>query len=315
MADRPTFVIAGAARSGTTALSLALDAHPAVHVSPRKEGCYFLLRERRWRFAGPGDDYLVRHGVHTDEAYRRQFAGADGAVAIGEASVYYLAEPWVFEAIAAELPGVRIIVILRDPAERAFSAWAHMVRDGRERLGFPEALDAEAQRRREGWEWSWRYRELGAYAGPVEVLRRVFDPGRVLFLRFDDLRDAPVATLDRCFAFLGVDRPSRPLTVPHVNPSGRSRLPVLTDALLGRRPPTSALAGLVPDTLRRRLFLRLQRWNTRPLDPPHPVLDELRRAYAPEVASVAALTGLDLSAWAPRTTGNGSQGDEHPSGR
>jgi hypothetical protein len=303
---RPNFVIAGAARSGTTALALALGRHPEVFVAGRKEASYFLFRTRDWGFSGPGDGYLLRGAVRSEAEYRAMFAETPRAArAVGEASVYYLAEPWVFAEIADTLDRPRLLFVLRAPAERAFSAWAHMVRDGRETLPFDEALVAEPARVRAGWEWSWHYRGLSRYRDGIAAAIAAVGPERVLVLRHEDLLEAPRAALRRCFEFLGVDPAAGPARLPRVNGSGRSRHPWLTRVLLGAGGPGPGVRRLVPASLRRSAFLRLQRWNTDPMAPPPEILAQLAVELDAEVAAIAALTGLDLDRWrARRATGD-----------
>src|SRR4051794_39226328 len=105
----PTFYIVGAMKSGTSALHQAVAAHPAVFMSTPKE-LHFFVEDRNWS-----------RGV---EWYADQFAAANGASAVGEASVTYTQMPFragVAERIAQLTPNARIIYLVRHPVERMLS--------------------------------------------------------------------------------------------------------------------------------------------------------------------------------------------------
>src|SRR5581483_6498173 len=146
----PSFLIIGAAKSGTSSVFAWLGQHPEIYTSPIKGPCFFAFDEgARVRVAGPGDQAVFdRHVVTDPVAYRRLFDGVTPAHrAAGEASVLYLYAPAAAARIARTIPDVRLIAILRNPVERAFSSFQHLRRDGREPLAdFAEALRAEDAR-------------------------------------------------------------------------------------------------------------------------------------------------------------------------
>src|SRR3954462_1224231 len=122
---KPNFLIVGAAKSGTTSLFEYLRGHPDVFMPDVKEASYF---------AGAG--------VKNEADYLALFREAGPARAVGEASGAYLYLPDTARAIHDLLgPRVRIIVILRNPIDMAYSLWGHMVREGGEQLGFFDALE------------------------------------------------------------------------------------------------------------------------------------------------------------------------------
>ena len=163
MPQRPNFFVAGAAKSGTSSLFHYLGAHPDVYKSPSKEPHFFCSQHFPERFTGPGDEGFSRDTVRDEAAYRRLFSGADAFTAAGEASVYYLLYPDVAECIQAWNPQAKIILLLRNPVDRAFSAYMHLIRDGRETLSFERALVEEPARKAAGYQPLWWYREVGMY--------------------------------------------------------------------------------------------------------------------------------------------------------
>lgn len=137
----PSFVIAGAQRCGTTSLHKDLEQHPAVLPPIRRKGVhYFDVEYHR----GPA---WYRGHFPTRRAARR-VAREEGVAEVitGEASPYYMFHPLAPERIARDLPDVKVIVMLRDPVERAYSAHAHELARGFETEPFERALELEESR-------------------------------------------------------------------------------------------------------------------------------------------------------------------------
>jgi hypothetical protein len=207
----PDFLIVGTLRGGTTTLYHALVRHPQVAGAVLdKEVHYFdlnVLRGEAW--------YRARFPTRASLERRAHRSG--GAIKVGEATPYYLFHPAVPERVAASLRGVRVIAMLRDPVERAWSHYRHEVDLGYESLAFGDALDAE-DRRLAGEEERLRsdpryvsfahqhhsYVARGRYAAQ---LRRWFDAlgsHGVLVIRSEDLYAAPQATFARVLEHIGV---------------------------------------------------------------------------------------------------------------
>jgi hypothetical protein len=136
----PTFLIIGAQRAGTTSLYRAITAHPAVVPPTFHKGVhYFDINYPR------GHDWYRGHFPLRATATRTA-ARVGARPATGEGSPYYMHHPAVPARIAAALPEVRLIALLRDPVERAWSAWKHEQARGFEDQPFETALDLEAAR-------------------------------------------------------------------------------------------------------------------------------------------------------------------------
>lgn len=293
----PNFVIVGGARCGTSALATFLHRHPDIYMSPQKEPSFFLFDGAPPAFTGPGDDYLTTMVRTTWHDYLALFAGARHERAVGEASVYYLYRPDALRRLTSELPDVRVIAILRDPVERAFSAWAHHVRDGREELGFLDAVEAGERRRQAGWEWAWSYCELSRYHHHVRELQHLLDPDRLLLLRHDEFeRDGP-AVLSRVFRFLGVDPGVSIDTSTRVNPGGRPRNARLHAVLHEPHPVKDLLRPLVPDRIRQHTHRALLVRNTERLSLDPTVRSSLLDHFVDDVRALEGTTGWDLAAW------------------
>jgi hypothetical protein len=297
----PNFLIVGAAKAGTTAIYEYLRQHPEVFLPGELKESFFFAGVTPERFPGPGGRY-AEGAVRSLTDYERLFDAAGGRKAIGEACVAYLYfhETSIPRIRAVLGDSVRIVIVLRDPAERAFSNYLHHVRDGYERLSFEDALAAEEERRAKGWWWGFQYRDVSRYAGQVRAYLDAFGRERVTVALYEDLSRDPSGFLRGLFEALGVDPRFAPDTSIRHNPSGVPRSALARFVTVQRHGPLGSLRRLVPAPLRRRAAARLQDSLTSNLVKP-PLSPALRRALVAELRDdVLALSGLlerDLSAW------------------
>jgi Sulfotransferase domain len=198
----PDFLILGAQKAGTTALYAYLRRHPGITGPRWKEVSYFDRHYRRGRAWYRGN-FPVRLSSER---------------IVGEASPSYLFHPLAPERVAALLPGARLIAILRDPVERAYSHYQHEVAFGRERLSFEDALEQEDARLSgelermqaepayfsQAW-WSHTYLARGLYAEQLERWWAAFPAEQLLVLANEELAAEPAATYARVLAFLGAE--------------------------------------------------------------------------------------------------------------
>lgn len=133
----PSFLIVGGQRCGTTSLWRALVQHPDLIGPPRHKGVhYFDVHYQE------GPTWYRGHFPLTARARR----AAHGTPITGEATPYYMFHPLAAERIARDLPDARLLVLLRDPVERAYSAHTHEARRGHESESFERALELEPAR-------------------------------------------------------------------------------------------------------------------------------------------------------------------------
>lgn len=190
------FIVAGVQKAGTTALYDYLADDPALGLSKIKEVHFF-------------DDESVDWSAPDYAPYHAQFA-ANGPAIRGEATPIYLYWPGSLERIAAYNPDVRLIVMLRDPVERAWSHWRMEYSRGVETQPFSWCIRQGRQRLFEAEPWGvhreFSYVERGFYGEQIERLFALFPREQVLILKADDLRDDPSGALERVGDFLGVPR-------------------------------------------------------------------------------------------------------------
>lgn len=279
----PSFLICGAQKAGTTALYSALRRHPDVCMSRPKETEFFSWRYRRgWEWFGTHFDHYDRE------------------TAIGEASTRTMPTPEAPARIAERMPGARLIFLLRDPVERAHSAFWYYITRGILCPGesFEDFI------RNEGHPLRQEIIHYGFYDRHLSRFFQYFDDSQCLLLRYENLRADPRATMQCVCRFIGVDlfdgdaklcRETNVTKYPTSQPL----------YALGRRlwkPVQRAANDLVPSLVDRvrsmgkRWFLRSDR----------PALSDsarqyLRKTYAPTMSNLEQTFNLDLAPWRSRS--------------
>jgi hypothetical protein len=224
MPTLPNFFIAGAAKAGTTSLYHYLDQHPDIYMSPMKEPSFFseevrpenfepAFREQATReeeeshryIQGPMDHKRFSGIVRRWDDYIRLFAKAGSQSARGEGSVTYLWSPTAARAIASRIPDARIILILRDPADRAFSQYLHHVTGTLSRLSFRDHVEASLSHARSGLSIYHPFLERGLYAEQVQRYMDVFPRTQLGIWLYEDTHHYRQFFYE-VLQFLGVDR-------------------------------------------------------------------------------------------------------------
>jgi hypothetical protein len=287
----PNFLIIGAMKSGTTALYYYLEQHPEIYMSPVKEPNFFSSQEQE-NAAG-----AVTH-IRT---YQHLFRGVSSERAIGEASHSYLYEPRAAAEIRRYVPEAKLIAILRNPIDRAYSHFLHMVRSGTEPLDdFARALREEVagiHKERAFQDYIGR----GLYYDQLKRYFNTFSRDQVKVYLYEDLSNTPVDTLQDAFRFLGVDDSFIPDISLRRNVSGYPQHKTIDKLLTRPSPIKDALKIYLPARLRWRLSKAFDDLKTRNLVEPPPVESEVRqqliRVYREDILKVQGLIHRDLSGW------------------
>ncbi len=196
------FMIVGAQKSGTSALASFVAEHPDIMMSEPKEVHAFDQPQVR-----DGDLAIVR------QKYEEAFSGElRDQMLLGEATPVYLFFRDIARKLHAYNPRLKLIVLLRDPVERAYSQYSMEYARGDETLPYAVALLLEKwrlSRDRDDYEprsatRHWSYRARGMYSQQLASIYEHFQPSQILVLRSDALRFQHDRTLDRVFRFLGV---------------------------------------------------------------------------------------------------------------
>jgi Sulfotransferase domain len=212
----PDFLVIGAQRGGTTTLYDLLGQHPLVRGSRTKEVHYFDLHHERGQ-----------------QWYRSNFPfqkpGSEGTWITGEASPFYLFHPLAPERARAEVPSARVLAVLRNPVDRAFSHYQHERAKGREPLKFTEAIREEQARTGSGWRRalsgapatdrslrSYSYLARGRYAEQIRRWLEHFPADQLMIVRSEDLFADPHQVMAAVFGFLSI-RPFPDLVARRLN--------------------------------------------------------------------------------------------------
>jgi hypothetical protein len=209
----PDFIIGGAPRAGTTWLYELLDRHPDVYMAkPLKPEPKFFLR----------DDLYAKGLDHYSKTW---FAGAESGRVAGEKSTDYLESAPAAARIARDLPHAKLVFILREPVDRAYSNYLWSRMNGLETESFADAIRMEEQRQRElpdRWRFTrpFSYFSRGLYADLLEPYFNCFVDHQILVLRYEDIRERPAELAGSLHRFLGVAaRPGDADGLGVVNPS------------------------------------------------------------------------------------------------
>jgi hypothetical protein len=272
----PTFVIVGAQKSGTTSLLHYLGGHPEVFTYPREA------------------HFFDRHFERGVGWYRDLFADAGAAAALGESTPEYMYDRRAPSRMAGTIPGARLIAILRDPVDRAYSHYWHNRTRGHEPLSFAEAVEAEDERLRDPDEVTrarFGYLDCGRYLSQLELLTSTFSRESLRVVLFEDLRANRLAVVQYLYRFLGVNDTVVPTTLAEVkNRFVTFRSPRLRGPIRRLPSPLRRVAG--------RMNIRYVRYPPMESD----IRTALQRRFEDERRALAAWLGNELAGW-----GRGSQ--------
>ncbi len=251
---RLDFVGIGAQKAGTTALHAVLRTHPQLYLPPSKELPFF-------------HQEVSRDAV---EAYMEANFAPARRMRAGKITPFYLHTDGTAERLARFCPATRILCMLRDPVERAFSQYRMNVHRGVERRPFEQAIEDQLEWRPHGVDPrsepdTYLYR--GEYGRMLVEWLRWFEPRQVLVLFTADFERDPSGTLDRVHRFLGVAPHRSPREGSRVHTGGaQRRIPGLTPESLhgaARRLGLRPLLRSVPEERRRQFLFWLEQWNVK----------------------------------------------------
>lgn len=296
----PNFLIIGTAKAGTSSLYHYLNQHPQIYMSPVKEPRFFAPELYTEHCKDPYREGAKQHRdvPMSFEEYCQLFEGAVNEVALGEASTEYLYMPKTPERIQQHIPSAKLIAILRDPAERAFSAFCYQLRDGCEKLTFEQALAAESQRITENKWWpGWHYKQSGFYYEQLKRYFQVFDPSQIKVYLHDELSADPTSVVKDIFRFVGVEDDFTP-TLTRKNVSGIPQNRFLHSLMTRNNPLKAAVKPFLPDGLRQRVAQNIHQQNmqAKPTLSPE-IRHTLVEDYRQDILNLQDLLQRDLSKW------------------
>jgi hypothetical protein len=283
----PTFLIAGAAKAGSSSLYHYLGLHPEICMSKGKEPGFFT---KNW-----GRDLRF---------YAQSFEQCAGARAIGEATVEYMVDPEAPSRIAEVLPDARLVFSLRDPVERAVSHYWHRVKGRFERRPIDAVLRGDED------EYAIRY---SLYATHLERFLRFFPAERIHIIIFEEMRNSFETTFSGLLGFLDVDQSFTIVDPRARNPAMIQRSFAIEDSLRSLARGTRGYTW-IPSGLRRMggkiaeftMRANMRRFRAPVLDPG--TRERLQRVFEPEVVRLEQLLGREITTWSLDGTGSAAAG-------
>ncbi len=295
----PNFLIVGVEKAGTTSIYNYLKQHPQVYMSPVKETNFL---EKDWETLIKDHNFKGKPSkIVTFEQYKALFEGVTDEIAIGEASPNYL---FHYESSAARIrkyvPEAKLIAILRDPAERAYSDYLMHVRD--EIQSTVKTLSLSEQIKLKG-ETSFTLRK-GLYYQPIKYYFEQFSPEQVRIYFYKDLSKNSLEFMQNIYKFIGVNDNFEVDTSKKAQTAAIPKSRALNKLIRTDNPLRTSIRTLIkpfiPLSLRakaRKTILELNS-NTKNTDPLSP---ELRQAlvdyYRDDILKLQDLIQQDLADW------------------
>lgn len=297
----PDFLIIGAAKSGTTALWHQIGQHPQIFMHHSKHLNYFSMGERRVSYCGPPPQYLQREKTPNWEEYCSGFGHVAGDIIVGETCNTYLYDSGAAELIRRRLPDVKLIAILRNPAERAHSRYLQLVRSGREPMAtFEEALINEPIRIGEDWWPEFHYLKASLYYEQLVRYFNLFPRQNIHVVLYDDMLNDQKSVVRGMFGFLGVDDKFTPSIDIKFSASGLPRSALINWTLERLRILRPAAQRLLNRDHLNYLLKMAGKAHTRNLVKPA-ILPSVRALIVEQVRGdvlkLQDLIGRDLSVW------------------
>lgn len=292
---KPNFLIVGAPKAGTTSIAKYLGEHPEIFISKEKEPFYFLSKTVNNL---PKDDPMHRvikkkfHG--TPKEYYSLFDNVHCEKKIGEATVHYLFHyKEVIPRVKEELGDIPIIIVLRNPSNRAYSNFNYQLGNGAEKPGttFEEGLKLEEQRKSKCFNSFWYYKEVGKYYLPVKSYLDNFS--KVYVCTFEDFKKEPTEFIQGMFKFLNVDKDFIPNFEIKYNPTIKPKN-YLFQWLFFLKIKYNLRLGL-PLVIKNRLAKRIFEPYESTIN--SNTLEYLQKYYETDIKKLEALLSRDFTIW------------------
>ncbi len=277
--ERIDFIGLGVQKSATSWIFQCLLEHPEIRIGEHKEVHFFNLRFQR--------GYAWYHG---------QFEF--GHWKTGEFSTLYFPDAEVPRRIHDYNPGVKLLLSLRNPVDRAYSQHIHNIREGR--------VPAELLEFGDAWPLNPGYIEQGYYATHLKRFLEYFPKEQIHIVFFDDVKSEPDRVMAGMYSFLGVDPSFRPGAMgKRINTARTYRSRLAHRLFMSAETTVKQVLPLVAVEQVKKLGLQnlYSRWNEKPADavrvPPlrDEVRNELTERFSGEIKELAQMLGRDLSTW------------------
>jgi hypothetical protein len=288
----PNFMIVGAAKSGTSSLYNYLKQHPDIFMNDHKEP-YFLIKDLV--------EHRVRNGIWSWEEYQSLFADVKAEKLIGESTVLYL---YFYKQAIRNIKkyigkDVKIIIMLRNPTDRAYSAFQHVSRGFKEQYSFEDALAIEGVRLKQDKNLTpmVMYKEMGMYYKMVKAYMDSFKNVHIIF--YEDFRDNIELEMKKIYKFLGVSNNFEIDLSTKYNVGGkRWKNEKMKYIFMKENPIKSILKFLLPEKVRKVMRNKLINASTNKIAPMKEETQKgLNDYFKKDVKQLSILLSRNLNHW------------------
>ena len=284
---KPNFMMIGVAKAGTTSFFRYLDQHPQIFVCDIKATNYFGYEDARdWKWTDEGDAPLLQNfPVRTLQEYEAVFSKATNEIAVGEVSPQYFRCPNAARRIYEYSPEAKLVLSLRNPADRAFSGFMMRTRRGEAVKGFYKELTPKSSHVKEGF----YYKRLKRYLD-------LFPREQIKIYIFEEFKKNAAGTILDLYRFLGVDTGFTPDTSVKYNPGAVPKFRLL-NKLFYHPKLINMTKSVVPEGVQG--MLKQVRELNLAVTPKMPadLRSKLLGIYREDILGLEELLGRDLSIW------------------
>jgi len=288
---KPNFFIVGAARSGTTTLYYILKKHPQIFMSATKEPNFFCE-----------DQYYKK--INNWEEYLGLFKKVKNEKIVGEASVKYLYSKTAASNIKFKIKNPKILILLRNPLNRAFSHYRWEKRADKEKLNFKDAIKKEPERINQGWSFSYHYTQVGMYYKQVKRFIDTFGRKNVKIILFEEFTKNHQKILKEIYEFLEI-KPLLHNKISHYNISNKLKIKKINQFMGKNYLIQRWLKKIIPSEMRKKIVYYI----INKLNVSQPKIEinlskqeklNLYKKFIPDIKKLGSLTKKDFSIWIPK---------------
>lgn len=307
---KPNFLVLGAAKAGTTSLYNYLKQHPQIYLSSHREPNFWGFEGESCNSGGLADEqgskryqFLRKISITNRQLYEAQFDGVVKEKAIGEISPLYLYNPRAARRIHQYKPNIKLITILRNPVERAYSHFVYYLTRGQEPIpDFYQAIKQEEVEVKNIWYGHRHYIRLGFYYSQLEPYFQLFPPDSIKIYLYEEFAQNPTAMLQDLCQFLEIEQQFELDTSVKYNQSLVPKNKMLHNLLTHQSPVKNFLKKLLPPQMTQVVqnFNQQNLVKVKPFCSPE-ARNYLISIYEEDILQLQDLIERDLSDWLGKT--------------
>jgi len=296
----PNFLIIGVPKAGTTSIYHYLKSHPEIYMPETTELRYFNSEEMLSNLSGPGAKSALTKICKNQEEYLSWFDTSADEMAVGECTTNYLYSKKAIKKIKKELgANVKLIVILRNPVQRAYSHFIYNKNRNLENLTFEEAILAEVERKEKGWDNGWAYTDLSRYSEHIKFLYSENINFKIYL--FEDFQERPKEVISDILKYLEVDDKFTPENIDVIyNKGGLSRFKLAVQWLRKPNKFRTYIKSLLPIKsieLMRKKREQFISWQAKKPEMDKKTFKYLKKFFEEDVYSLKSIYPVDISKW------------------